>query len=186
MLKEQFSIVPAHNSHIEQVIQISQDCKLNSWTADNYKNEINRSDSFNIICKGISSEKISGFLFTRLIRTLNTRIIDNKVGASHIHHKIYDEYDEVEILNIAVLPKHQNRGIGQLIFDFFKDFCIENTIKYIWLEVRESNIQAKNFYLKNGFQISYSRKNYYQNPAENAMILKLDLTALSIKNICKK
>ena len=170
MLREQFSLVPVKHSYLKQIEQISRDCKLNLWTADDYKDELNRSDTFNLSCKKNDSENIIGFMFARQIRSF---LIDNDLN--------YDEYDkdnEAEILNIAVLPECQKRGAGQLMLDFFTNFCIENRIRKIWLEVRESNVQAQAFYYKNRFQIYYSRKNYYWNPTEDALILKLNLPSI--------
>lgn len=178
MSDKQFRIIPVEVSHIEEIVQISKNCHLSDWTVDNYKDETIRKDSFNVVFKHLHSNKIIGFMFARLIKHLifdqfeylDNRIIDNTKS-------YFDAFEETEILNIAVHPKYQNRGVGQCIFDYFTNFCLEKRIKYIWLEVRESNNQAKNFYLKNGFQISYSRKNYYLNPVEDALIMKRDLTA---------
>ena len=47
----------------------------------------------------------------------------------------------------------------------------------LWLEVRESNQKARRFYLQNGFVKAGVRKLYYQNPNEDALVLKLDLEA---------
>jgi ribosomal-protein-alanine N-acetyltransferase len=178
MLREQFLLEPVKYSYLKQIEQISSKCKLNLWTAEDYKDELNRSDTFSLACKKNDSENIIGFMFARQIRKF---LFDTDVN--------YDKYDkdnEAEILNIAVLPEYQKRGIGQLILDFFTKFCIENRINVIWLEVRKSNIQAQAFYYKNRFQISYSRKNYYRNPTEDALILKMnlfsDLNSKIIKN----
>ena len=48
-------------------------------------------------------------------------------------------------------------------------------IKNIFLEVRESNQTAINFYKKNKFKEISIRKNYYSKPTENAIIMKLEV-----------
>ena len=45
----------------------------------------------------------------------------------------------------------------------------------IFLEVRESNQVAINFYKKNKFKEISVRKNYYSEPNENAIIMKLEV-----------
>ena len=47
--------------------------------------------------------------------------------------------------------------------------------KDIFLEVRESNKVAINFYKKNNFKEISIRKNYYSEPTENAIIMKLEV-----------
>mgnify|MGYP002582415600 FL=1 len=39
------------------------------------------------------------------------------------------------------------------------------------LEVRESNLAARRLYEKNGFEIVGKRKNYYEKPAEDAILM---------------
>ncbi len=47
----------------------------------------------------------------------------------------------------------------------------------ITLEVRESNSEAVNFYCRRGFVEISKRNNFYNNPRENALILKLVISA---------
>jgi ribosomal-protein-alanine N-acetyltransferase len=53
----------------------------------------------------------------------------------------------------------------------------------LWLEVREGNTVARNFYEKYGFVKSHIRKNYYENPTDNAIIMsRPDFKSLFTKN----
>ena len=60
--------------------------------------------------------------------------------------------------------------------DYIISFCEKSDIKTITLEVRESNMVARNLYTKLGFAIVGSRRNYYVKPVENAILMdkKLD------------
>lgn len=51
------------------------------------------------------------------------------------------------------------------------DDCYAGMIKYVTLEVRESNIAAISLYEKNGFKSIGTRKGYYQDNNENALIM---------------
>ena len=67
--------------------------------------------------------------------------------------------DEIEIIKICIIKTHQRKNYGSIIIDEIKRL----NIKKIFLEVSVLNINAINFYLKNGFQKVGVRKGYYTN-----------------------
>ena len=92
-------------------------------------------------------------------------LIDNQVCG---YLMILDSIDVYEILAIATIEEYRNKGIAQELLDKIK-------IKDIFLEVRESNQVAISFYKKNKFKEISVRKNYYSEPNENAIIMKLEV-----------
>ena len=94
-----------------------------------------------------------------------TYIIDDKVCG---YLMVLDSIDVYEILAIATVEEYRNKGIAQELLDKIKT-------KDIFLEVRESNQVAINFYKKNKFNQISIRKNYYSEPNENAIIMKLEV-----------
>ena len=92
-------------------------------------------------------------------------IIEDKVCG---YLMVLDSIDFYEILAIATVKEYRNKGIAQELLDKIK-------IKDIFLEVRESNQTAINFYKKNNFKEISIRKNYYSEPTENAIIMKLEV-----------
>ena len=94
-----------------------------------------------------------------------TYITDNKVCG---YLMVLDSIDVYEILAIATVKEYRNKGIAQELLDKIKT-------KDIFLEVRESNQIAINFYKKNKFKEISVRKNYYSEPNENAIIMKLEV-----------
>ena len=94
-----------------------------------------------------------------------TYIIDNKVCG---YLMVLDSIDVYEILAIATIKEYRSKGIAQELLAKIK-------IKDIFLEVRESNQVAINFYKKNKFKEISVRKNYYSEPTENAIIMKLEV-----------
>lgn len=75
---------------------------------------------------------------------------------------------EAEITNIAVLPAYQQQEIATN----FLAILIENFDGVIFLEVRSSNMSARKLYEKFNFATFYVRKNYYQHPREDALLMK--------------
>ncbi|MCL1925008.1 MAG: ribosomal protein S18-alanine N-acetyltransferase [Defluviitaleaceae bacterium] len=83
-------------------------------------------------------------------------------------------FDTADIINIEVLPKYRRKGIAtSLLKDFFEICNNAKTggVSKFFLEVRKSNENAINLYIKNGFEVISERKNYYKKPTENALVM---------------
>ena len=80
-------------------------------------------------------------------------------------------FEEAHITTLSVHPDFRRKGIAQKLLFAIIDDCYKNKIKYITLEVRESNIAAISLYEKNGFKSIGTRKGYYQDNNENALIM---------------
>ena len=68
---------------------------------------------------------------------------------------------QARILMLAVRGDRKRRGYGTLLFHRFCADCAKKGIRYITLEVRESNMSAILFYEKMGFQSVGEIKRYY-------------------------
>ena len=79
--------------------------------------------------------------------------------------------EEVHITNIAVSPDFRRKKIGERLLRKIIDDCYANKAKYITLEVRVSNNAAIKLYEKYGFKSLGTRKGYYQNNNEDALIM---------------
>ncbi|RRD31224.1 ribosomal-protein-alanine N-acetyltransferase [Streptococcus minor] len=73
---------------------------------------------------------------------------------------------ELEITQIAIKKAYQGRGLGDQLMAQLSD-----RRESIFLEVRASNEAARALYAKYGFVQVGKRKNYYQNPAEDAILM---------------
>lgn len=80
-------------------------------------------------------------------------------------------FEEAHITTLSVHPDFRKRKVAQSLVFRIVDDCYKNKIKYITLEVRESNVPAISLYEKNGFKSIGTRKNYYQDNNENALIM---------------
>ena len=83
--------------------------------------------------------------------------------------------DEAEILNLAVRPENRRQGEGRKLVQRAVEDFRSCGVGRLFLEVRESNTGAIAFYKHLGFQIVGSRKDYYQEPRESALIMELRL-----------
>jgi len=80
--------------------------------------------------------------------------------------------DEWEIENIAVTGAARRCGLGSRLVGELLDLVRKRGGKSVFLEVRESNRAARSLYEKWAFLEVGRRKMYYQNPAEDALVLK--------------
>ena len=79
--------------------------------------------------------------------------------------------EESHITNIAVTPEYKRQHIGEALLTTIIDECYRNMAKYITLEVRVGNIPAISLYEKYGFKSLGTRKGYYQDNNEDALIM---------------
>ncbi len=91
---------------------------------------------------------------------------------------------ELHILNIAVVPEHQGRGLGRALLRDLLEAGLRQGADNAFLEVRSSNIVARRLYAGMGFLEVGLRKRYYPMPdgeREDALVLALDLSALTFR-----
>ncbi|MBE6900540.1 MAG: ribosomal-protein-alanine N-acetyltransferase [Ruminococcaceae bacterium] len=80
---------------------------------------------------------------------------------------------ETEIFNVAVSPKFRRNGIAKALIEKFIEAVKEKKTDVIFLEVRASNLPAIALYEKAGFVFCGLRKDYYTDPKENALLMRL-------------
>ena len=79
--------------------------------------------------------------------------------------------DEGYITNVAVFPEYRRCGIAARIIEVFMNFARANKLAFLMLEVRPSNAAAIALYQSFGFEEVGRRRNYYDLPKEDALIL---------------
>lgn len=79
--------------------------------------------------------------------------------------------DEAHITTLSVNPDFRRQKVATMLLLDMVDICYSKKVKYITLEVRESNFPAISLYEKFGFTSIGIRKNYYQDNSENAVIM---------------
>lgn len=80
---------------------------------------------------------------------------------------------EGELMRIAVHPEFRGRGLSRKLMDRLSETAREQGAEAVTLEVRTSNRAAIELYKSYGFREEAVRKNYYENPVEDALIMWL-------------
>lgn len=78
--------------------------------------------------------------------------------------------DEGYVNNVAVKGQYRRQGVADRLLEAFIRFAQAN-LAFLTLEVRPSNEKAIALYLKHGFAQVGRRKNYYQDPTEDAILM---------------
>jgi ribosomal protein S18 acetylase RimI-like enzyme len=92
--------------------------------------------------------------------------LEETIGFAVIRHLPPNEH---EILDLAVAPNWRRQGVAwRLLQAATKQFPGE-----MFLEVRESNEPAKRLYESAGFEIAGKRPEYYRNPDEAGIVMRL-------------
>lgn len=140
-------IMPLDFSNVDKVYETEVSCFLHPWTKQSFIEEINNP------------------LAKYFVLLLN----DEPVGYVGLWHIL----DEGHITNIAIKKEHQGKGLSHLLIKEIIDYKNNNHLKFLTLEVRESNIVARKLYEKYNFKIIGERKKYYENN-ETAILYSLE------------
>ena len=127
--------------HIEELVHPEH-----HWSKESFYNEIANNLAY-YYCAKEETGKCIGF-----------------IGLWHI-------FEEAHITTLATHPEYRNIQLAQALMVKAIEDCYKDMIKYITLEVRESNTPAISLYEKFLFESIGMRKNYYQDNGENAIIM---------------
>ena len=83
--------------------------------------------------------------------------------------------DEVHVSTIAVHPKWQGRGLGELLLVSLLDEGTRLGASNATLEVRVSNLPAQGLYRKYGFSVVSRQNRYYADDNEDAYLMSTPL-----------
>ncbi|MGN1481744.1 ribosomal protein S18-alanine N-acetyltransferase [Porcipelethomonas sp.] len=142
-------IIKCGFSELEEIAEIEKECIPGGWSEKAFGEWLENKNT--ILLGAVLDGKIIGFAN----------------GAWVI--------DEGELLNIAVKKEYRKQGIAGLLYEKLEKFFLEQGVTAVFLEVREHNVPAVSFYEKNGFEKTGLRKNYYRNPADNAILMKKNI-----------
>ena len=144
-------IVPMTADHLEQVAELERICFSTPWS------------------RNMLAEELDNLLSAFLVALDDSGRVVGYAGLQVI-------LDEGYITNIAVRPECRRRGVAAKLLQVFLDFGQANRLSFLTLEVRASNYDAIALYGSRGFRSMGRRKNYYEHPREDAIIMTREFT----------
>ena len=82
--------------------------------------------------------------------------------------------NEVHIATIATHPDFRRMGIGSRLLSHTLLHALEEGARSSFLEVRESNLAAREMYRKFGYEEEGRRRRYYRDNDEDAILMSLE------------
>ena len=142
-------IVPMNGDHLDEVAELERICFSVPWS------------------RNMLAEELDNLLSAFLVALDDN---DRVVGYAGLQVVL----DEGYITNVAVRPECRRQGIAARLLQVFLDFAKANRLAFLTLEVRASNYDAIALYGSRGFRSVGRRKNYYEHPKEDAIIMTLE------------
>ena len=139
-------IVPMNADHLEELEKLERLCFSRPWS------------------RKMLAEELENMLSAFLVALDDN---DRVVGYAGLQVIL----DEGYITNVAVRPECRRNGIAGKLLQVFLDFGQANHLAFLTLEVRASNYDAIALYGSRGFRSVGRRKNYYEHPKEDAIIM---------------
>ena len=135
---------------LDGVLAIEEASFTNPWTREMYLAELARpADAFCFVARGPDGAIVGFCSFWRVM-------------------------DEIHINNVAMRPQFRSQGIGTSLLHHVLAAGKELGARRATLEVRASNDAARRLYERLGFYVAGTRRNYYTNPVEDALVLWRD------------
>lgn len=149
MKESAYTIEAMRSEDIPEVLRLEREAfGQMAWHAEDFESAISAKCDFPLVIRaGADSSGLAGYAVLRIIAP------------------------EAEIENICVAPACRRSGVGETLMAEMLRLAAERGADRVFLEVRAHNEPAKALYLKKGFAESYRRKNYYQGPTEDAIIM---------------
>jgi len=163
-----FRLRPMRESDLDSVVAIEQSAAVASWTHKAFADSLSGAHDCDVV-EQVLENADSG----QSGNAGNDRNA-SKVVAFRILSRVLDE---AHLLNIAVSSDFRRRGIAQALLNQMEAFCEAKDISMLYLEVRESNLGARELYGNQGFCETCVRKGYYQSAdgPENAVLMMMEL-----------
>ena len=152
------TILPARVEHLDAIAALEEQCFSCPWPRDLFARQL-QSPRHVLLC-ALEGEELLGY-----------------TGFEYV-------LDEGYIGNVAVNPAHRRQGLGRALVQAMIDKARERELAFLTLEVRAGNTPARALYESMGFQTVGVRKNYYEKPTEDAILMTVFLSREGEENLC--
>jgi len=140
-----YLIRPMEKKDIMQVSGIEKSIFSVPWSANSFIEASENENNIYLVC--VENDEVAGYC------------------------GLWTVLGEGNVTNVAVLEKHRGKGYGRALLKELENRGHDKDVKKYFLEVRQNNIIAQNLYLSLGYENIGIRKNFYERPTEDAVIM---------------
>ena len=140
-------IVPMNADHLEELEKLERICFSRPWSRKMLAEELENQCAAFLVAQDSITQQVMGYAGLLVMA------------------------DEGYITNVAVFPEFRRQGVAAKLIAVFENCARGNKLAFLTLEVRPSNTAAIALYKGFGFEEVGRRKNYYDLPKEDALIL---------------
>ena len=145
-----YKLTPMTMEHIPQVAGLERACFSHPWSEESLQGELWNDSAVIIVAEG-ENGTVLGYAGLQTV------------------------LDEGYINNVAVNEKFRRQGIADELIAAFVRFG-QAKLAFLTLEVRASNVPAISLYAKHGFVEVGRRRNYYEDPKEDAILMTVEFS----------
>ena len=152
-----FLIEPMTAHDLLEVVEIEESSRLSLWGWESYYAELLRPEAIMLVARrafgadGLTGHYLYGFL-------------SGRVSANELH-----------INNVGVHENARRRGVGRALMESAVSAGRRQGAVTAILEVRAGNMAAQSLYRRFGFEVVGRRRQYYREPAEDALLMNAAL-----------
>lgn len=139
-------IVTARKEHLDDILRIEKECFSLPWTREQLEKQLD--------------EERYVFLAA-----------EDETGAAVGYVGLMYVLDEGYISNVAVTPSRRREGIADMLLSELYEKAREKELSFLTLEARLGNIAAQSLYKKHGYTQVGLRRNFYDKPREDAVLM---------------
>ena len=145
----EIKVVPMTADHLEELEKLERICFSRPWSRKMLAEELENECAAFLVAEDAATGKVVGYAGLLVVA------------------------DEGYITNVAVFPEYRRQGVAAKLLAVFENFKFAkgNRLAFLTLEVRPGNAAAIALYQGFGFKEVGRRKNYYDLPKEDALIL---------------
>ena len=134
-----------NENHVAQVAALEKLIFSDAWSENSVRSEL--SNELSLWLVALDGDVVAGYIGSQTV------------------------LEEADMLNLAVKPEYRRQGLGRRLVE---ELIQQLDAHSLTLEVRMTNEPAKTLYDSMGFKQVGLRRNYYEKPKEDALILRKD------------
>lgn len=159
-MNAEVSIRPATAEDLDEIVLLEREvAEAPHWSRAEYESMLGK------------AEEKSGMQRSLLVAEVNVTLVGFAVG------KVVNAAVPAELESIVVRASARRMGLGAHLCRAVIDWCRRRGAASLELEVRSANLPARALYERLGFVVEGVRKGYYRDPADDAVLMRLNLAS---------